>query len=146
MLDLLKLQNRSTNELDYSDEIVLDESLYENTEIRKLSPIKVNIHIKRITDSSYNMLLNIEGVMTLPCSLSLKDVLYPFHIEREVKLSNADEIDEEYVKIIQNHIDIIPIIWQNIVLEIPLRVVSENIDDIKTSGDGWKLISEDDQI
>ena len=101
MLDLTKLQNRSVNELNYSDTITIDKSMYENTDIRNLSDVKVNAHIKRVTDSSYNMSLIIDGVMTLPCSVTLKDVLYPFHIETEVKISNDDENLEEYVKIIQ---------------------------------------------
>ena len=144
MLDLTKLQNRSVNELNYSDTITIDKSMYENTDIRNLSDVKVNAHIKRVTDSSYNMSLIIDGVMTLPCSVTLKDVLYPFHIETEVKISNDDENLEEYVKIIQNSIDILPIIWQNIVLEIPLRVVSEDANNSPVSGEGWKLIREDE--
>ena len=144
MLDLTKLQNRSVNELNYSDTITIDKSMYENTDIRNLSDVKVNAHIKRVTDSSYNMSLIIDGVMTLPCSVTLKDVLYPFHIETEVKISNDDENLEEYVKIIQNNIDILPIIWQNIALEIPLKVVSDDVSDTPTSGDGWKLVSLDD--
>ena len=144
MLDLTKLQNRSVNELNYSDTITIDKSMYENTDIRNLSDAKVNAHIKRVTDSSYNMSLIIDGVMTLPCSVTLKDVLYPFHIETEVKISNDDENLEEYVKIIQNNIDIISIIWQNIVLEIPLRVVSEDANNSPVSGEGWKLIREDE--
>jgi uncharacterized protein len=144
MLDLTKLQNRSVNELNYSDTITIDKSMYENTDIRNLSDAKVNAHIKRVTDSSYNMSLIIDGVMTLPCSVTLKDVLYPFHIETEVKISNDDENLEEYVKIIQNSIDILPIIWQNIALEIPLKVVSDDVSDTPTSGDGWKLVSLDD--
>lgn len=144
MLDLTKLQNRSVNELNYSDTITIDKSMYENTDIRNLSDVKVNAHIKRVTDSSYNMSLIIDGVMTLPCSVTLKDVLYPFHIETEVKISNDDENLEEYVKIIQNSIDILSIIWQNIALEIPLKVVSDDVSDTPTSGDGWKLVSLDD--
>lgn len=144
MLDLTKLQNRSVNELNYSDTITIDKSMYENTDIRNLSDVKVNAHIKRVTDSSYNMSLIIDGVMTLPCSVTLKDVLYLFHIETEVKISNDDENLEEYVKIIQNSIDILPIIWQNIALEIPLKVVSDDVSDTPTSGDGWKLVSLDD--
>ena len=144
MLDLTKLQNRSVNELNYSDTITIDKSMYENTDIRNLSDVKVNAHIKRVADSSYNMSLIIDGVMTLPCSVTLKDVLYPFHIETEVKISNDDENLEEYVKIIQNSIDILPIIWQNIALEIPLKVVSDDVSDTPTSGDGWKLVSLDD--
>lgn len=143
LLDLTKLQNRKANELEYNETIELDKSLYEGTDIRSLSPIDVSITIHRVTDSSYSMSLKIKGTMVLPCSLTLKDVLYPFDIKTEVKVSNDDEEDEEYVKIIQNNIDIIPIIWQNIVLEIPLRVVSEDVSDSPVSGEGWKLIRED---
>ena len=142
-IDITRLQNRSTNEFLYKNTIVLDEALYKNTDIRKLSPVEVSADIKRITDTSYKMSLEIKGEMTLPCSITLNDVIYPFDIKTEVKLSNEDEEDEEYVKIIQNNIDIISIIWQNIVLEIPLRVVSEDIDDSLPSGDGWKLIREE---
>ena len=143
LLDLTKLQNRKENELIFNEVITLDNELYKDTDIRELSPLDVSINIQRITDSAYNMDLYIKGEMTLPCSVTLKDVKYPFEVKTEVKVSNTDENDEEYVKIIQNNIDIIPIIWQNIVLEIPLRVVSEDISDSPVSGDGWKLIRED---
>jgi len=140
-IDITRLQNRSTNEFLYKNTIVLDEALYKNTDIRKLSPVEVSADIKRITDTSYKMSLEIKGEMTLPCSITLNDVIYPFDIKTEVKLSNEDEED---VKIIQNNIDIISIIWQNIVLEIPLRVVSEDANNSPVSGEGWKLIREDE--
>ena len=143
-IDITRLQNRSTNEFLYKNTIVLDEALYKNTDIRKLSPVEVSADIKRITDTSYKMSLEIKGEMTLPCSITLNDVIYPFDIKTEVKSSNEDEEDEEYVKIIQNNIDIISIIWQNIVLEIPLRVVSEDANNSPVSGEGWKLIREDE--
>ena len=143
-IDITRLQNRSTNEFLYKNTIVLDEALDKNTDIRKLSPVEVSADIKRITDTSYKMSLEIKGEMTLPCSITLNDVIYPFDIKTEVKLSNEDEEDEEYVKIIQNNIDIISIIWQNIVLEIPLRVVSEDANNSPVSGEGWKLIREDE--
>ena len=143
-IDITRLQNRSTNEFLYKNTIVLDEALYKNTDIRKLSPVEVSADIKGITDTSYKMSLEIKGEMTLPCSITLNDVIYPFDIKTEVKLSNEDEEDEEYVKIIQNNIDIISIIWQNIVLEIPLRVVSEDANNSPVSGEGWKLIREDE--
>jgi uncharacterized protein len=143
MLDITRLQNRTLDELIYEDTISLDNNLYKETDIIRLSPINVHAVIRRITDSSYNMMLNIKGTMVLPCSITLKEVDYPFDINTEVKLSNDDEDFDEYVKIMQNNIDIISIIWQNIVLEIPLRVVSEDIDDSLTSGDGWKLIREE---
>lgn len=143
LLDLTKLQNRKENELTFNEVISLDEELYKETDIRSLSPLDISINIHRVTDSDYSMDLNIKGTMILPCSVTLKDVNYPFEVKTELKVSNNDENDEEYVKIMQNNIDIIPIIWQNIVLEIPLRVVSEDISDSPVEGDGWKLIRED---
>ena len=142
LLDLTRLQSRISDELEYHNSIILDEALYKDTDIRRLSPIDVDITIARSSDSSYNMDLRIKGTMVLPCSLTLKDVNYPFDIKTEVKVSNDDENYDEYVKINQNNIDIIPIIWQNILLEIPLRVESEDVCDSIVSGEGWKLIRE----
>lgn len=142
LLDLTRLQSRISDELEYHNSIILDEMLYKDTDIRSLSPIDVEITIVRSSDSSYNMDLRIKGTMVLPCSLTLKDVNYPFDIKTEVKVSNDDENYDEYVKISQNNIDIIPIIWQNILLEIPLRVESEDVSDSIVSGEGWKLIRE----
>lgn len=142
LLDLTRLQSRISDELEYHNSIILDEALYKDTDIRSLSPIDVDIIIARSSDSSYNMDLRIKGTMVLPCSLTLKDVYYPFDIKTEVKVSNDDENYDEYVKINQNNIDIIPIIWQNILLEIPLRVESEDVSDSIVSGEGWKLIRE----
>lgn len=142
LLDLTRLQSRISDELEYHENIILDEELYKNTEIRSLSSIDVDIFITRFDDVSYNMDLNIKGTMILPCSLTLKDVSYPFDIKTEVKVSNNDENSDECVRINQNNIDIIPIIWQNIILEIPLRVVSEDVSDSILSGEGWKLVRE----
>ena len=110
LLDLTKLQNRKENELTFNEVITLEEELYKDTDIRSLSPLDVSINIHRVTDSDYSMDLNIKGTMVLPCSVTLKDVNYPFEVKTELKVSNNDENDEEYVKIMQNNIDIIPII------------------------------------
>ena len=42
----------------------------------------------------------------------------------------------------QNTIDILPILWQNIIVEIPLKVTTH--EDVDLKGDGWRLISEED--
>ena len=143
LLDLTKLQNRKENELIFNEVISLDEELYKETDIRSLSPLDVSINIHRVTDSDYSMDLNIKGTMILPCSVTLKDVNYPFEVKTELKVSNNDENDEEYVKIMQNNIDIIPIIWQNIILEVPLKVISPDVKAENLQGDGWKFITEE---
>ena len=50
---------------------------------------------------------------------------------------------KKYLEKDENSIDILPILWQNIVLEVPLRFTKVN-DLSKYNGDGWKLISEEE--
>ena len=47
------------------------------------------------------------------------------------------------MKTIKKTIDILPIIWENILMEIPMKIVSDDLSDIKTQGEGWKLITDD---
>ena len=79
--------------------------------------------------------LTIKGQMTLPCNLTLEPVDYPFSLEIE---ENLDEIIENS----QKTIDILPIIWENILMEIPMKVISPKAKDMKTKGDGWELITD----
>ena len=85
--------------------------------------------------------LNVEGLMILPCSVTLKPVEYPFNIEINGEI---DEILDNFDKNYKNTIDIFPIIWENILMEIPMRVVSDEAKDYKIEGEGWKLVTEEE--
>ena len=82
--------------------------------------------------------LTIKGKMTLPCNLTLEPVDYPFSLEIE---ENLDEIIENS----QKTIDILPIIWENILMEIPMRVISPKAKNMKTKGEGWELITDSEK-
>lgn len=90
-----------------------------------------------ITNNREENILNltIKGQMTLPCNLTLEPVDYPFSIEIE---ENLNEIIENS----QKTIDILPIIWENILMEIPMRVISPKSKNMKTKGEGWELITD----
>lgn len=109
----------------------------ENTNILELNNVKIKGEITNGIEDYY-LKLNIEGTMILPCSISLKPTKYPFSIEIDDDLS---EFLEENLENNQNTIDIFPIIWENILMEIPLKVVNEDLSDVKKEGDGWKFIT-----
>ena len=44
----------------------------------------------------------------------------------------------------QNSLDIFAIVWENIILEVPLRVVKEDANFI-SEGNGWSLVEENDK-
>ncbi len=129
IIDIKDLNVNLKNNVEIS--IVHSFSELENTGINKLDNVSINGYI----NSNLDLHLLVRGIMVLPCSVSLKPVNYEFEVE-------IDEHLEENLKNNQNTIDIFPIIWENILMEIPLRIVSDDLSDVKTSGEGWKLVDE----
>ena len=133
------------------DEVVIDstysfsEEELKGTGINKLDDIMVTGNITKDSLNELYLDINISGTMVLPCSLTLVDVDYPFNVNVS---GNVDEMLEELdknSKKVQNTLDILPIIWENILMEIPSKVVSPEAENINLSGDGWKLVREEEK-
>ena len=135
-LDVNYLNRFSKIEID--EDVTFDESYLEKSEIRRLN----NVHVSGIVEVDYedniNLSLNITGTMVLPCAVTLNDVEYEFSSEIEESLGKFEEIYKNNI----NSLEISEILWENIVLEIPIRVVANSVKPSNTSGDGWELISE----
>ena len=105
------------------------------TEIIRLN----SLHFKGSSTIDYvdDLILEglLEGEMVLPCSISLEEVEYPFLIEIEENLGNFEEI----MKNNKNSLEILPILCENIVLEIPMKVVKKGVNISNKSGEGWEL-------
>ena len=86
-------------------------------------------------------ILKVENMMCEGCEKRIENAfdnkVKADHKKGEVEiLENIDEFLENN----QNSIDILEILWQNIVLEIPLKYTE--VEDLsKYQGDGWKVIS-----
>ena len=139
-IDLSKLLYNQT------DEIVIDEVIdipkeYLTNDIKDISKVSVS---GSITNDGYmlSLNLNIKCVLTLICSVSLKDVKYEINTDIEEEIS---EDNDENMKILNNSIDLLPIIWQNILMEIPIKVVSPDIEEKNIYGDGWKFITDEEE-
>ena len=102
---------------------------------------KVNVKGNLTYNEEYILKVNIKGEMILPCSLTLEPVNYPFDIDID---ENIDEFIENSKKT-QKTIDILPIIWENILMEIPMKVISPNAKNMKTKGEGWELITDSEE-
>ena len=145
IINLTKLLTNITDEIIIDDEVEIDKSYLENTDIKDISKVKINGTI-RPYQTSYEIFLNIKCTLTLVCSISLKDVKKDINISvNEIIGEETEDIEyEENNKIINNTIDLIPIIWQNIILEVPLKVISPDVDVKNIEGDGWKFITEEE--
>jgi len=142
MSQLQKYRNK-----DFSvDEIVrVDEIKEIEKSIREVSPM----HIKGRVDISATKItfhIRIEGYLILPCSRTLVDVKYPINVEttETFLLSTYEYETEEEVHQVQGDvIDLMPVIREILVLEVPMQVFCEddqNQDGAPQSGSDWEVI------
>ncbi len=138
--DIRRLNSNIDNEVIVDLNYVFNKEELEGTDLLDCKcDIKGEIYKSITGDLAVNLVIN--GVMILPCAVTLKPVEYPFNIEIDDEINEIiDNFDEKY----QNTIDIFPIIWENILMEIPMRVVSEEAKDYHIEGDGWKLVTEEE--
>ena len=143
LIDLTKLIYRQVDSITIDNEIEIPKD-YLNNDIKDISLVKVFGDITE-EGESYIVNLNIKCDLTLICSVSLKDVNYPVDINISEIIGENSENLEDFDKIINNSIDLVPIIWQNILLEVPIRVVSPDVKEENIYGDGWKFIANEEE-
>lgn len=136
-VDITRLKNELEEYTLIDLEYQFSKEELENTEIIELKQVHIYGNITKNLDN-FHLDINVKGEMVLPCSISLKPVKYPFDIKID---EDFEESIQESLKNATNTIDIFSIIWENIVMEIPIRVVSSDLSDVKTEGDGWRLIT-----
>ena len=127
-----------------NQDIEFDESFYKNTVIKGVK----NVHVKgRIYYSSTREVIfdgSIFGEMLLIDDYTSEIVPYEFSSEINEILYEDVNLDENLRSNEQNSLDLKQVLWQNIVLEVPLRF-SKTDKPAVTEGDGWKLKSEFDK-
>ena len=125
-------------ELNYKDKIILDRKIsipvdyLKDSEIVKLSELKIKGDIKYDLDDNYVINLEVEGEMVIHDALTFEEVPYAFTINIEENLENSCK-----------SLDLIEFLWHYIVLEIPLRyTLSEEMTSVET--DNYRVISEEE--
>lgn len=132
-IDLTSLNSNVTPIVEIDTNLSFNEQYLNNSAIKKLDNVKIKGTIKKDSNNDNILSLSVEGNMLIEDSINLEDINYPFSIQIEEKISENNE----------NTIDIMDILWQNIILEIPLKFT--NVKDYsKFQGEGWKLVSEDE--
>ena len=131
-IDLNKLNNSN---IDISGKYNIPKEYYDNSDVIELNNVEVDGEITLDEDENEMVNCTIKGNMTIPDTISLEEINYPFTIE-------YNDIIPETSKKSKNILDIFEFLWENIVLEVPLQFTK--VEDLsKFHGDGWKLVSED---
>lgn len=141
-IDIVRLKNGIVDYIEVSEELEIPEELLSSSSIISMDKVTIEGEIYR-ADDDYELDLELKGTMMLPCSISLKPIKYEFDIKINQNYYESLEEIQKNVKKSNNTIDILPILWENILVEIPIRITDPE-SDIVTSGDGWRLVSEDE--
>ena len=94
----------------------------------------MSVHGKAIINYEDEIELNLDlsGKMYLPCAISLEEVEVPFATKIE-EIIGENNINNNF------YLDLSDILWENIVLEIPIKVVKEGVQLETSSGKGWSV-------
>ena len=120
LIKLEKIDNQINDTVDLTEFI-------SDTDIIKVSPVEVTGDFEIYDAEEFVFYLDIKCTLTLPCAITLKEVRY--EMEFSVEESFTTYKNDETILIDGITIDLLPIIWSNIILEKPMRVLSENAYD-----------------
>ena len=143
-IDLTKLITSYLEEIEVAIDVVIPEELIVGSQVRKLKDVKFIGFITKLCDGDYQISGKLSGIMVLPDDLTLEDVDVDFLSEIEENFSETCKLEEKNLEIVQNRLDITKFLWQNILVEIPLKVVSEKNRGMTLEGKGWRLITEEE--
>ena len=144
-IDITRLKSGIDSQVEIDMLYSFDKEMLKKTDIISLDNISVKGYITSNSIDDYDLDVNVDGIMVLPSSLTLEPTDYKFSIKIEGNIYELLKEINETLKKNQNTIDILPIIWENILMEIPIRVVGDKNQSLQMEGDGWKLITEEEK-
>ena len=123
------------------DELVsFNDEYLKNTQIKELNNIKVNGRVYYSVTNEVVLECSVKGTMKLLDAMDLEPIDYPLNIEISEVLS---EEDDEKNKNDTKTLDIMDILWQNIVLEVPISVRRDPEKVYNLKGEGWELLNDE---
>lgn len=136
-IDLAKVDEKG---IIIDDVVSFGPEYIENTSIQQLENVKVSGRAYYSVTNEIVFDCKVDGSFVLLDALTLEPCDYPFSIEiSEILSENASELNRNELKTL----DIMDILWQNIVLEVPISFRKNPDEKVELSGEGWELVDED---
>lgn len=143
-----ELLKASGNTVAFNEQITFGKEAFDRlSHLRGLRDVTVSgsLHYNSDDDRAYAD-LDIEGVMIVPCSITLEDVEVPFQTTSDevfafVKVSEDEDVHECKGDVVE----LLPVIFQLILMEVPLKTVKPGIQAYP-KGKGWEVVKEEDYV
>ncbi|MBU8877704.1 DUF177 domain-containing protein [Bacillus sp. FJAT-29790] len=146
---LSQLQKYRNKEMLIDEIVHVDEIKKTDPTIRDASPMRITGRAD-IDSTKVTFHLKIKGHLILPCSRTLVDVNFPVNVEttETFLLKGLDyETEEEVHQVKGDLIDLMPVIHEILLLEVPMQVFCEDSSEegAPQFGKDWEVIHEQDK-
>ena len=136
-IDLAKVDE---NGIVIDDTVSFGEEYIKNTPIVRCDDIVVEGRAYYSVTNEIVFDCKVSGDLVLEDAMDLEEVNYPINLEiSEILSENDDEKDQNQLKTL----DIMDVLWQNIVLEVPISFRKDPEKKYEMSGEGWELVDEE---
>ncbi|MBT2697717.1 uncharacterized protein QF028_003746 [Neobacillus sp. B4I6] len=147
---LSQLQKYRNKDFMIDEMVRVDEIKQDDPTIREVSPMHITGR-GDIDSTKVTFHLKIEGYLILPCSRTLVDVKLPINVETTETFllqGSVYETEEEAYQVNSDVIDVMPILREILLLEVPMQVFCDDVnheDAAPQSGKDWEVVHEEDQ-
>lgn len=131
----------------FDEEITFESAAFAKMDhIRGLRDVRVsgNAHYDEFSNRVFAN-LHVEGIMIVPCSITMEDVEVAFDTSSEEIFAFDKCEDEDVHETKGDVIELLPVVFQLILMEVPLKVVKEGIKEYP-KGKGWEVVKEEDYL
>lgn len=128
-----QLRKLTTNPYHFSLEIDFSNEAEQVEDIQSIGIALVEGTISRVDDDIFRCVYHLKVDLVLSCSLTLEPVNYLMDFEQEDLIGYANEKYDDVVEISGNTVDLNAIVWDNIIVNIPIRIVRDDAYEILAS-------------
>lgn len=128
-----QLRKLTTNPYHFSLELDFSSEAEQVEDIQNIGIALVEGTISRVDDDIFRCTYHLKVELVLSCSLTLEPVNYLMDFEQEDLIGYANADYDDVVEISGNTIDLKAIVWDNIIVNIPIRIVRDDAYEILAS-------------
>ena len=126
---LQQLNRYSNEDLLFSGEFNFDEFVGQVNGLISIKDVNVSGKCRCIDYDRYKFDLHITALLELEDSWTLEPV--PYQVELDVtEIFDKTETDEDVRIIEKNTVDLKDVVWENILLAIPMRIVKDEVKEV----------------
>lgn len=127
-----QLRKLTVNPYQFSTEFDFSEEAQNVEDILNIGITLVEGTITRVDEDIFKCQYHLQVKLVLACSLTLEPVDYVIDITQEDLIGYPNDDNDDVIEITNNTINLRNIIWDNILVNIPIRIVREDAYDILT--------------